>query len=1023
VLLEAERFTVDGPGDTGWRPIAVGEGNYMVDAIGASHVSGGRLLHAAVGSIGATARSDLTVPGEGRYKLWVRYEYPYPTYAVPFEVTVEQAGAVVLRATYGQRDATRMWFFRRPDAAWQDFENGVEGLVAEASWLDLRAGRATVTMRVVAAEGEAADRNVDALFLTDDLDDSFRGRGERLYPVLDEFGRAAGGRTWVRLANPPESGRSVQFSAQHTINRAPWRQSTVRIGRGGLVARGASQPLAPGEQTPWLDLSCIDTAHDCHLQLTSQGTRGIAVTVEVASAPDGSAVLRRLDYAEPEGDRLLLNFPPYPAEEPARILTGEEVLERLLAYLDVHPPPADGRPPSRFLVYATVGDGWENGLDRRTQIAGLARRLFGALGPSAPTVLRASQAGPARELMQRLGRETLPSFMYGRYRWFPSDEAIAEAQRDLDAVGARPLLRGFNYGDEVKLEEWLPKEGRDEAFRAWLQGQSVDPRAYLGPEAPTDGPTDQVWQRVQLDPDPTHGRRNARLYVDSRRFLEGWAVERLAAQAEKLRARFGDDIVFGANYSPGPYFWPMSTQWVGLFQQGGANRASHDDYWWQLSEMGPESAGYLLDAFRAGLREARGTIQPYVMPHSPGNTDRDFVLGLATALIHGATAVDLFNLGPEQSGTENYVSSRDPERLRTVRDALYQLGAVEDLLLDGARRPARVGLVLSESTERWELATPGQYPLLSPGFQVPSLVYAQERKFLWEALRHAQVPTATLLESDLANGAARAYDVLYMPASHLAPDAAAALARWVEEGGTLVSVAGGGLHDPYDRPLGTLLPVYGVRSADVERIETFFRPRVEVPRLVAHDQIRVEQPTGPLDLPVLGVRQRLEPLDGSVVIGRFSDGTPAVVEHAYGRGRAVLIGALPGVAYFQSGFPTPLPVPDRGPGQHTPLTAFRTDIRDFIASSTAGVRRDWPVSSDPLVEVGEWETTDSVLLVAANSGAAPARTRVFVPGVGPIAAAAHLGHGRLVFEQRGDDVAFDLDCDVVGYVLLARQAR
>ena len=65
VLLEAERFATDG----GWRPIAVGQGNYMVDTIGASHVSGGRLLHADAAAVGATARADLTPPGPGRYKL------------------------------------------------------------------------------------------------------------------------------------------------------------------------------------------------------------------------------------------------------------------------------------------------------------------------------------------------------------------------------------------------------------------------------------------------------------------------------------------------------------------------------------------------------------------------------------------------------------------------------------------------------------------------------------------------------------------------------------------------------------------------------------------------------------------------------------------------------------------------------------------------------------------------------------------------------------------------------------------
>src|SRR5689334_7151301 len=36
ILMEAEDFIPDGPG---WRAIQVGQGNYMVDSIGASHIS------------------------------------------------------------------------------------------------------------------------------------------------------------------------------------------------------------------------------------------------------------------------------------------------------------------------------------------------------------------------------------------------------------------------------------------------------------------------------------------------------------------------------------------------------------------------------------------------------------------------------------------------------------------------------------------------------------------------------------------------------------------------------------------------------------------------------------------------------------------------------------------------------------------------------------------------------------------------------------------------------------------------
>ena len=63
-------------------------------------------------------------------------------------------------------------------------------------------------------------------------------------------------------------------------------------------------------------------------------------------------------------------------------------------------------------------------------------------------------------------------------------------------------------------------------------------------------------------------------------------------------------------------------------------------------------------------------IRPYVMPHAPGNTDRDLMLGFWTAIIHGARAVDVFRVGPEQINTENYISSTDLDRYRTIRQML-----------------------------------------------------------------------------------------------------------------------------------------------------------------------------------------------------------------------------------------------------------------------------------------------------------------------------------------------------------------
>ena len=136
ILLEAEDFVPAGaaPGTNpgqGWRPIGVGQGNYMVDSIGASHVSGESLLFARAEDVGARAYLDTSVPKAGQYRLLARYEYPARELHARIAVSVEQSGRAPARVELGAPGATRGWFFNLEDGPWHEQPHGVEGLVVE----------------------------------------------------------------------------------------------------------------------------------------------------------------------------------------------------------------------------------------------------------------------------------------------------------------------------------------------------------------------------------------------------------------------------------------------------------------------------------------------------------------------------------------------------------------------------------------------------------------------------------------------------------------------------------------------------------------------------------------------------------------------------------------------------------------------------------------------------------------------------------------------------------------------------
>jgi hypothetical protein len=1024
-VLEGEDFAPVGPG---WQAIAAGRGNYMVDTIGASHISGGAVLHAPADAVGARAVLDTTVQRAGQYHLLTRYEYPFREYHVRVGITIEQADRPPAHLEIGAPGATRSWFFGVNDAPWHEFPTGVEGLAIESNPLDLAAGPAHVTLEVLDGPEPAADRNLDLLLLTTDVDETYRSRGTRAYPILDEIGLAAAGRVFMRITNPADSGESMNLEARYTINRVPWTLPSLVIDRTGISrSSGRPQRLEPGERTPWFDISCRDTTHTAHLQLNqvnnSQNRRAIML-VELASAANDTAIIKTIEYREENGSRLLLNLPPYPARTPQQIETGEETLERIIGALQASPAPV-GTLPVRTLVYGGLGDDAERNLTSGAKIYQLYRRLFVLLGLNAFNRLAVGALAAEVQMLRDEGRQPGRFQMMGDYRWYPSDENISKARRDLETVQGQPFLRGFSFGDEINLKQWAPKDGRDEGLRAALQGRGASPEDVLPPNEAADvagQPDDQRWQKVRFVEDPEEARQAPRLYVESRRYLVRTALDRLVAQSSRLREAFGDDIAYGPNYSPHPFFWPEEALFVQAFRRGAVNRASHSDYWWQVGELGPQMTGFILDVFRCGLRDRQGVIQTFAMPHSPGTTDADFRRTVMTSIAHGAKALDYFQVTPEQANTENYIAHDDLARFLTVRDVTYEIGAVDGLIAEGRQRGASVALLLSESTDAWDRITLGVAPGLQAGTpdDFPSIAYNLERKCLWSALRHGQIPVDIVVEDDLIDGAIDRYRVLYLAADRIARAAAAKLVTWVRDGGLLISMAGGGFLDEFGEPLETLRPVYGLNGQQLEKETTFIRPRIELPRLRPLDTLAASLNGESIPVPALAFRQRLDPMPSAEVLARFDDGTPAATQNRFGRGQAILWGTLLGAAYVQSGFPNPPPPPDRGPFTHTPLSGFRPELRRLLTDPALPFTRRVVECSEPLVETGLLETERALLIPLACLLDGPRQVDLLIFETGPVSAVRSVRRGPLQFRQDGNDVRTSLILDPTDFVVVER---
>ncbi len=201
--------------------------------------------------------------------------------------------------------------------------------------------------------------------------------------------------------------------------------------------------------------------------------------------------------------------------------------------------------------------------------------------------------------------------------------------------------------------------------------------------------------RMRPDSSAAAATANPRLYVDSLLFYEDTAIRFVAEGMKDVKKALGQEVLCGANYSCHPFYYPHSTMYVKWFRAGASDLGRHSEYFWQVAQAGPMINGYIAEHFRAGLRDnPNGVLRQYTMPHSPGNTEANFLRSAFTHLAHGATMLDFFGIGMNETFTENHIDHRDRARYRALRDVTHAVGLVEDLLPKSRPVASPVALLL-----------------------------------------------------------------------------------------------------------------------------------------------------------------------------------------------------------------------------------------------------------------------------------------------------------------------------------------
>ncbi len=380
----------------------------------------------------------------------------------------------------------------------------------------------------------------------------------------------------------------------------------------------------------------------------------------------------------------------------------------------------------------------------------------------------------------------------------PSVEAIKK--QEMMRKGGFDDIHIVSYGDELHLPAI---ELKDDEFAKWMKDKGV---VYDGEIKYTTDKKSPLYYYSQI----------AAKEKGAAKFAEGTAYYK------------SKGILTGVNYSPHANYLVSEIDYIRPFKLKALSMPWTEDYAWQIAEFSPQIVSYLASGVRAGAKYDDLPIHMYVMPHSPGQIPEGFRRSYYASIAHGAKIINYFCATPSAVGnTENYVDSYDLKMWKEIYTCTHEAGIFEDYILDGKVRQAKVGLLLSSTDE------------LITGVNNFSLaLHNNERKGLFFAPRHAQIPVDFLSEDDVIDGRAKDYKIIYVTQQYLQSKCLDALEKWCEKGGTVIAMVGGGYWNEFQKENPAAEKFYG------ERLQNRYRPepRLQVPEEREHAALPEARP-------------------------------------------------------------------------------------------------------------------------------------------------------------------------------------
>jgi beta-galactosidase len=262
-------------------------------------------------------------------------------------------------------------------------------------------------------------------------------------------------------------------------------------------------------------------------------------------------------------------------------------------------------------------------------------------------------------------------------------------------------------------------------------------------------------------------------------------------------------------------------------------------------------------------------------------------------LAHGAREIAIYAWYPMSSGYESNG---------------YGLINLDGTLTDRARAAGQVARIVERHASDFVATQPAQAEVAILYNRLSSMVGGAQPSLssLGHALRDSltgihraffeqNIPVDFVHPSDVVGNKLQRYRILFLPYPvMLARDVGEGVKRYVENGGTAVAEARPAWNDERGFaseviPGAGLSELFGAREKvirPVERARLLPEASAGLPGLAPQEAVLGE-----------AFEEELEPSGKARVLAHFADGSAAMVENTYGKGKAILIGSFVGMAY------------------------------------------------------------------------------------------------------------------------------